>query len=296
MKLDEGEGIVDVAVCSEKDDVLLTTAAGQCIRFPVDDVRVFKGRDSMGVRGVAVAEGDSVISLAILRQFDAPSDERAAYLKMRRAMAGEAVERTAPKPTRARRVRSAALAPERYAEMSAAEQFVLTISENGYGKRTSSFEYRVTGRGGKGIVAMTVNARNGKLVASFPVEHGDEVMLVTDGGQLIRCPVEGIRIAGRATQGVIVFDTADDEQVVSVGADILSRRGRRQRAEPPLPLAGEGRGEGSSQPRLGPNTPTLLPPLRQAQEGERSEGVVARSNATKRSRRRRATRQAPETL
>ena len=110
----------------------------------------------------------------------------------------------------------ATLSPERYAEMSAAEQFVLTLSENGYGKRTSSFEYRVTGRGGKGIVAMTVNTRNGKLVASFPVENGDEVMLVTDGGQLIRCPVDGIRIAGRGTQGVIVFDTAESERVVSV--------------------------------------------------------------------------------
>ena len=129
-------------------------------------------------------------------------------------MAGETAEESDEAEARAatrRRCRQ-----ERYAAMSAAEQFMLTISENGYGKRTSSFEYRVTGRGGKGIVAMTVNARNGKLVASFPVEHGDEVMLVTDGGQLIRCPVEGIRIAGRATQGVIVFDTAEHERVVSV--------------------------------------------------------------------------------
>ena len=166
----------------------------------------------------ALAEGDSVISLAILREFDATGDERAAYLKMRRAMAGEtggggAAPRRRAKPSAAP---PAALSPERYAAMSAAEQFILTISENGYGKRTSSFEYRLTGRGGKGIVAMAVNARNGKLVASFPVEHGDEVMLVTDGGQLIRCPVEGIRIAGRATQGVIVFDTAEEERVVSV--------------------------------------------------------------------------------
>jgi DNA gyrase subunit A len=212
MKLDEGEGIVDVAVCSENDDVLLTTAQGQCIRFQVDDVRVFKGRDSMGVRGVTLAEGDSVISLAILRQFEATGEERAAYLKMSRAMAGE----PAPETDADEGVADAALAPDRYAAMSAAEQYVLTISQNGYGKRTSSFEYRVTGRGGKGIVAMAVNARNGKLVASFPVEHGDEVMLVTDGGQLIRCPVEQIRIVGRGTQGVIVFDTADHERVVSV--------------------------------------------------------------------------------
>jgi DNA gyrase subunit A len=217
MKLDEGEGIVDVQICSEKDDVLLTTNLGQCIRFAVDDVRVFKGRDSMGVRGVTLAESDSVISLAILREFDANGEERAAYLKMRRAMAGETAEEAAPDGDgESEPPVAAAMPPDRYARMSAAEQFILTISENGYGKRTSSFEYRLTGRGGKGIVAMAVNARNGKLVASFPVEHGDEVMLVTDGGQLIRCPVEGIRIAGRATQGVIVFDTAEGERVVSV--------------------------------------------------------------------------------
>ena len=216
MKLDEGEGIVDVAICSERDDVLLTTAEGQCIRFSVGDVRVFKGRDSMGVRGIALAEGDSVISLAILRQFEASGDERAAYLKMRRAMAGESAEDASVEAEAEVETAPSAIAPERYTEMSAAEQYVLTISENGYGKRTSSFEYRVTGRGGKGIVAMVVNPRNGRLVASFPVEHGDEVMLVTNGGQLIRCPVEGIRIAGRSTQGVIVFDTADDERVVSV--------------------------------------------------------------------------------
>jgi DNA gyrase subunit A len=217
MKLDEGEGIVDVQICSENDDVLLTTNLGQCIRFAVADVRVFKGRDSMGVRGITLAEGDNVISLAILREFDAGSEERSAYLKMRRAMAGETGEEAPPDAeAESEAPAAAALAPERYAAMSAAEQFILTISENGYGKRTSSFEYRLTGRGGKGIVAMAVNARNGKLVASFPVEHGDEVMLVTDGGQLIRCPVEGIRIAGRATQGVIVFDTAEGERVVSV--------------------------------------------------------------------------------
>ncbi len=217
MKLDEGENIVDVQICAEKDDVLLTTALGQCIRFAVGDVRVFKGRDSMGVRGVSLAEGDAVISMAILREFDASSEERAAYLKMRRAMAGEtAEEANGEAEGEAETQATAALTPERYAEMSAAEQFILTISEHGYGKRASSFEYRLTGRGGKGVVAMAVNARNGKLVASFPVEHGDEIMLVTDGGQLIRCPVEGIRVAGRATQGVIVFDTAVEERVVSV--------------------------------------------------------------------------------
>ncbi|MGO9774529.1 MAG: DNA gyrase subunit A, partial [Roseiarcus sp.] len=156
MKLDEGENIVDVQICSEKDDVLLTTARGQCIRFAVDDVRVFKGRDSMGVRGVSLADGDSVISLAILRPFDATSGERVAYLRMRRAMAGETGEEPngveAEGEGEAETNGDAALTPERYAQMSAAEQTILTVSENGFGKRTSSFEYRSTGRGGKGIV------------------------------------------------------------------------------------------------------------------------------------------------
>jgi DNA gyrase subunit A len=217
MKLDEGESIVDVQICTERDDVLLTAAGGQCIRFPVPDVRVFTGRTSMGVRGIALAEGDKVISLAILRHVETTSDERSAYLKMRRAVAGEAAAEEAPADAEAEESSGSFQLPqERYAEMSAAEQVVLTVSVNGYGKRTSSYEYRTTGRGGKGIVAMSVNSRNGNLVASFPVEEADQIMLVTDKGQLIRCPVEGIRIAGRSTQGVIVFDTAEDEHVVSV--------------------------------------------------------------------------------
>ena len=221
MRLGDGERIVDVQLCSDKDDVLLTTARGRCIRFPVDDVRVFKGRDSMGVRGVALAEGDSVISLAILRSFDASPAERLAFLKQRRAAEGEAAEEAdadgeSESENGAEADGASALEPERFETMRAAEQVILTISENGYGKRSSSYEYRVAGRGGKGIAAMAVNERNGALVASFPVEESDEIMLVTDGGQLIRVPVAGIRIAGRATQGVIVFDTADEEHVVSV--------------------------------------------------------------------------------
>ncbi len=216
MKLDEGEAIVDVQMCSEDDDVLLTTANGQCIRFQIrDSVRVFKGRDSMGVRGITMGEGDRVISMAILRHMEATSDERVGYIKKARAIAGEAatdeVEASGEEASA-----DANISTERYIEMSAAEQEILTVSERGYGKRTSSYEYRITGRGGKGITAMAVNARNGKLVASYPVEESDEIMLVTDGGQLIRCPVKGIRRAGRGTQGVIVFRTADDERVVSV--------------------------------------------------------------------------------
>jgi DNA gyrase subunit A len=196
--------------------VLLTAAGGQCIRFSVDEVRVFQSRSSMGVRGITLAENDTVISLSILRHVEATSDERSAYLKMRRAVAGESVAEETPEADTEEMSGAIQLGSERYAEMSAQEQVVLTVSVNGFGKRTSSFEYRTTGRGGKGIVAMSVNDRNGKLVASFPVEHSDQIMLVTDKGQLIRCPVEGIRVAGRSTQGVIVFDTAEDEHVVSV--------------------------------------------------------------------------------
>jgi DNA gyrase subunit A len=216
MKLDADEAIVDVQICTERDDVLLTAAGGQCIRFPVTDVRVFSGRTSMGVRGIALPEGDRLISLAILRHVEATSDERSAYLKMRRAVAGDGAAEEGAETDTEEASSTIQLSSERYVEMSAQEQVVLTVSVNGYGKRTSSYEYRTTGRGGKGIVAMSVNNRNGKLVASFPVEDGDQIMLVTDNGQLIRCPVEGIRIAGRSTQGVIVFDTAEDEHVVSV--------------------------------------------------------------------------------
>ncbi len=223
MKLDEGEGIVDVQLCSDQNDVLLTTVRGQCIRFQVGDVRVFKGRDSMGVRGVNLAEGDSVISLAILRHIDVSGDERVAYLRMRRAMAGETGVEEGVEATDAEEANGAeevtgnlSLSQDRYVEMSVNEEVILTITANGYGKRTSAYEYRVTGRGGKGITAMAITARNGDLVASFPVGHNDGIMLVTNGGQLIRCPVEGIRVAGRSTQGVTVFKTASDERVVSV--------------------------------------------------------------------------------
>jgi DNA gyrase subunit A len=221
MEFDEDEAnqsIVGVQLSTEHDDVLLTTAMGQCIRFSTTELRVFGGNGSTGtstgVRGINLGKDDKVISMSILHHFDATSEERAAYLKMRRALAGEtaADAEESDDETEA----EAEISTERYGEMSAAEQVVLTVSENGYGKRTSSFEYRITGRGGKGIVAMAVNKRNGPLIASFPVDEADQIMLVTDAGQLIRCPVAGIRVAGRSTQGVIVFDTHETEKVVSV--------------------------------------------------------------------------------
>jgi DNA gyrase subunit A len=220
MKLDEGEGIVGVQICTESDDVLLTASGGQCIRFPVPEVRVFAGRTSMGVRGINLEEGDKVISLSILRHVDASADERAAFLKqwsaIRRAETGEDSEATDSSAEGEEADTGVALSLERYSELDAKQQFVLTVSEKGMGKRSSSYQYRTTGRGGKGIVAMALTGKTGKLIASFPVEDGDQLMLVTNGGQLIRTRVEGIRIAGRSTQGVIVFDTADDERVVSV--------------------------------------------------------------------------------
>jgi DNA gyrase subunit A len=247
MRLDEGEQIVDIQICGEADDVLLTTANGQCIRFSVTEVRVFKGRDSMGVRGIALGSGDRVISLAILRHTEADSGERLAYLRMRRAVAGDVspepnTETIGEEAGSEEAPVAANLSSDRYAAMSATEQIILTVSANGYGKRTSSYEYRITGRGGKGIVAMAVNQRNGQLVASMPVEDGDEIMLVTNGGQLIRCPVDGIRVAGRGTQGVIVFDTAEAEQVVAVERITEEDTPRGDDEEP----RGEGGSEDSS--------------------------------------------------
>ncbi|WP_092495614.1 DNA gyrase subunit A [Faunimonas pinastri] len=218
MKLYEGEAIAGVETCTADDDVLMTTANGQCIRFAVTDVRVFKGRDSTGVRGISLGTDDKIISMTILRHFDASPDERAAYLRLSRAVRGENEAEAEPveAEAEAEEVADGELSQTRYAEMSASEQFVLTLSENGFGKRTSSFEYRITGRGGKGIVAMVVNSRNGPLVASFPAEHTDQIMLVTNGGKVIRVPVDGIRVAGRSTQGVTVLNTAPGEKVVSV--------------------------------------------------------------------------------
>jgi DNA gyrase subunit A len=229
MKLDEGDGIVGVRICTAEDDILLTTANGRCIRFRVDEVRVFAGRESTGVRGIRLGAdpslgADEVISMTVLRHVGVSPAEARAYLRqasaLRRALNGEDAEVAEPDVSLPEddeeAVEEFVMSPERYGELGAMEQFVLTVSENGYGKRSSAYEYRVSGRGGKGIIAMAVTKRNGKLVASFPIEDGDQIMLVSDGGQLIRCPVEGIRIAGRSTQGVIVFNTAEDERVVSV--------------------------------------------------------------------------------
>jgi len=235
MKLDAetlrgGDAIVGVGLCTGQNDVLLTTALGRCIRFSTDDVRVFASRDSTGVRGVRLAGGDSVISMAILRAVDASPAERTAYLKYSSALrqaSGEADEEAAPAPDDldaqgeegaddGGREGPASLSPERIAELGAAEEMILTVSSEGFGKRTSAYDYRRTGRGGRGLIAHDLTRRGGRLVASFPADHADEILLVTDQGQLIRVPVSQIRIAGRNTQGVTIFRTAEDEHVVSV--------------------------------------------------------------------------------
>ena len=212
---DGEDAIVGVSICRPEDNILLTTAEGMCIRFPVEDIRVFAGRTSTGVRGIRLGDADEVISMAILNGVDASTEEARAYLKhaaaMRRAAGDEGEEELDEDATPA-----TALSPERIAALGAAEQFILTVTRKGYGKRSSSYEYRTSGRGGKGIIAIVVNERNGPVCASFPVDDSDQIMLVTDGGQLIRTPIGGIRIAGRNTQGVTIFRTAEGEKVVSV--------------------------------------------------------------------------------
>lgn len=221
MKLEEeGDEILSVDTCTVNDDVLLTAAGGQCIRFRVDDVRVFAGRNSIGVRGINLAEGDKVISMAILEHVEATPAERTAYLKRaiaeRRSLGSDDVEDIAVVGEEI--TEDAELNDERYEELKAHEQTVLTVSEFGYGKRSSSYEFRISGRGGKGIRATDTSKADeiGALVALFPVESSDQILLVSDGGQLIRVPVGGIRIAGRSTKGVTIFNTADGEKVVSV--------------------------------------------------------------------------------
>jgi DNA gyrase subunit A len=218
MKLDEGDGIVDVQICDENDDILLTSARAQCIRFPVPEVRVFKGRDSSGVRGIDLREGDAVIGMAILHHTDSSPAEAREFLRqeaMKRRARGEEGEAEAAEPEEADEEGVVSLTPERLAELGARQQFVLTVTSDGLGKRASSYEYRVTGRGGKGLIAHRLSDENASVVASFPVDDSQEILLVTDAGQLIRLPVDGIRMAGRATQGVILINTGEGERVVA---------------------------------------------------------------------------------
>ena len=220
MKLEEeGDEILGVETCADDDDVLLTANSGQCIRFRVSDVRVFQSRNSVGVRGISMADTDRVISMSVIAHVDADASERAAYLRRsvaeRRALTGEDEEIAL---TNEEVSDETDLSDDRYEFLKGREQFVLTVTEYGYGKRSSSYDFRLTGRGGKGIRATDVSkaAEIGQLIATFPVGNEDQIMLVSDGGQVIRVPVNGIRIASRATKGVTIFNTADGEKVVSV--------------------------------------------------------------------------------
>ena len=218
MKLDEGDKLINVRICNEDEDVLLAAKSGKCIRFSVTEVRVFVGRNSTGVRGIKLGDGDEVVSMSILKHSEATSEEREEYLKISSAMKRIQAEKGGDcEVTIADTgVEMTVLTEDKFAEMKEKEQFILSVTTTGYGKRSSSYEYRVTGRGGQGIANMEMSARNKEIVSSFPIEDDNQIMMVTDAGKLIRMPVEDIRIAGRKTQGVILFRTADDEKVVSV--------------------------------------------------------------------------------
>ncbi|GHE04940.1 DNA gyrase subunit A [Defluviimonas sp. 20V17] len=211
----EGVRLINARICSEDDDVMLVTAKGRAIRFPVPEVRVFNSRASVGVRGIRLLGDDEVVSMSVIRHFEAASEERAAYLKQRRLMAGVTEDEAEPDEDE-EAVAEGQLSPERYAEMSACEDLILTITAKGAGKISSSHDYPVRGRGGQGVMAMDKALRGGRLVASFPVEMADQVMLATSTGQSIRCPVEGISFRSRSAGGVRVFNTAKGEEVVSV--------------------------------------------------------------------------------
>jgi DNA gyrase subunit A len=246
MKLDEGDEIVGVETAAATDDVLLATSGGRAIRFEVGDVRVFKGRDSTGVRGISMGEGERVISMSILRHFEATPAERNTFIKqygaIRRAQTGDGAEPEAPVLAEDAEEEGGevALSVERYAEMDANQQFVLTMTQAGYGKISSSYDFRTSNRGGKGIQATDLDKLDeiGPLVAAFPVDEADQLMMVSDGGQLIRVPVEGIRFTKRASKGVRVFKTAVDEKVVSV--ERISE-----------PETEEGGDEGEAAPEIG---------------------------------------------
>ena len=206
---------MNARIASEHDDVMLFTDSGRAIRFPTTDVRIFKGRDSTGVRGIRLVNGDKVVSMSVIRHFDASSEERAAYLKQRRLMAG-VTEDEADSDEDEDAVTPGQLSPERYAEMSASEDLILTITAGGAGKLSSSHGYPVRGRGGMGVAAMDKAMRGGRLVASFPVEMSDQIMLATSTGQSIRVPVDQISFRSRSAGGVRVFNVSLGEVVVSV--------------------------------------------------------------------------------
>lgn len=212
MKLDEGDTLIDVKICTDDQDVLLAAKAGKSIRFPVSDVRVFSGRTSTGVRGIRLGKGDEVISMSVLRHTEADMEKRYAYLKMAKALRRSDDEDVSDDIEASTTL---TLSEEEFQKMQAEEEFILTVTDSGYGKRTSAYEYRITGRGGQGVTNIDNTKRKDSVVASFPVTDTAHVMLVTDAGKLIRMPIKDVRIAGRNTMGVIMFRLNDAEHVVS---------------------------------------------------------------------------------
>jgi DNA gyrase subunit A len=230
MKLEEeGERLIAVQTCREDQDVLLTTRKGRSIRFEVADIRQFTGRTSTGVRGIRLSAGDEVVAMSIIERTDFSPEERELYLRQAsRLRRGEEAESENFEKKNGESLAeeevddhsllayTTSLSPERFEEMAALEQFILTVSTHGFGKRTSAYAYRRTNRGGQGVATMEVNVRNGLVLNAFPVQEKEHIILVTTGGQLIRCPVYDIRIAGRKTQGVTIFRLSKDDKVVSV--------------------------------------------------------------------------------
>ena len=237
MKLDQGDRLIGVQTCSEDEDALLATRGGKCIRFPVTGVRVFSGRNSTGNRGIRLGEGDAVMSMSILGHTEIDAVERAAYLRQANAARRGADEEGEDGAEAEEGAENGAevLSAERFAALEADEQFLLTIADSGFGKRSSAYGYRVTRRGGKGIELMKLDTAEGLVAAAFTVEADDQIMLVTDGGKLIRTPVADIRVAGRSTRGVTLFRIAKDERVVSVahlidvGEEEIGRASCRER-------------------------------------------------------------------
>ena len=216
MKLDDGDSLISVLPCNEYQDVYLATYRGRCIRFPVPEIRVFAGRNSTGVRGITLGHDDKIIGMAMLNHGESDSSIRNAYIKQSRAArraatgidedAGDADDETTT---------DVVLTDEQMKQMAATEQFILTVSENGFGKRTSSYEYRTTHRGGGGFTNIKLGGKNTAVAGAFPVDDSHDIMMVTDGGKIIRTPVSDVRIAGRSTAGVTLFRTAENERVVS---------------------------------------------------------------------------------
>lgn len=227
MKLGPEDKLISVKSCTEDNDIVLSTRLGKCIRFSVQEVRKFTGRTSTGVRGIRLSKGDEVISMTVLNPVKVTIEERDAFLKqaskLRRANGDEEIEIETNTDV--------VLSDERFNELAAQEQFLLSLTSKGFGKRSSAYEYRRTGRGGQGLANMELTTKNGEVVATFPVEATDQIMLVTDGGQMIRCPIDQIRIAGRRTQGVTVFKVDQEEQVVSVACIPEGQNGKDEEGD-----------------------------------------------------------------